>query len=112
MALVVSGLNVVVVDLVVVSGLVLLSSARRCCCCRHQQAGVVVVDVVVVVVVRPYVINLLPCLASVCQREEEAVQETLAGVVQKICPILATFATDTEAKVRVANSAKRTPRKY
>lgn len=47
---------------------------------------------------RPYIVNLLPCIARVCKREEEAVQETLAASMQKICPVLMAFANDTEVK--------------
>ncbi|XP_029645621.1 huntingtin isoform X2 [Octopus sinensis] len=47
---------------------------------------------------RPYIVNLLPCIARVCKREEEAIQETLAASMQKICPVLMAFANDSEVK--------------
>ncbi|XP_071090376.1 huntingtin-like isoform X1 [Haliotis cracherodii] len=48
---------------------------------------------------RPYIVNLLPCLARICRRDdEEAVQETLSSSMQKICPGLMGFANDTEVK--------------
>lgn len=43
--------------------------------------------------------NLLPCLARICRREDEGIQETLLGAMIKICPALMAFATDTEVKV-------------
>jgi huntingtin len=49
---------------------------------------------------RPYVVNLLPCLARVCRRPEEPVQETLAAAMLKLCPVLMPFTTDAEVKVR------------
>lgn len=48
---------------------------------------------------RPYIVNLLPCLARICRREDEGIQETLLGAMIKICPALMAFATDTEVKV-------------
>ena len=48
---------------------------------------------------RPYVVNLLPCLARVCRRPEEAVQETLAPAMAKMAPVLMGFTTDVEIKV-------------
>ena len=51
------------------------------------------------VFVRPYVVNLLPCLSRICQRPEEIVHETLAAAMSKISPVLVSFMTDTETKV-------------
>ena len=50
---------------------------------------------------RPYIVNLLPCIARVCRREEEAVQETLSSAMPKLCSALMPFANDTEVKVVV-----------
>ncbi|XP_055860312.1 huntingtin-like [Biomphalaria glabrata] len=47
---------------------------------------------------RPYIVNLLPCVARICRREEEAVQETLSTAMPKICSALMPFANDTEVK--------------
>ncbi|GFO37998.1 huntingtin-like [Plakobranchus ocellatus] len=47
---------------------------------------------------RPYIVNLLPCIARICRREEEAVQETLSAAMPKICSALMPFANDTEVK--------------
>lgn len=47
---------------------------------------------------RPYIVNLLPCLARACKREDEAIQETLSTAMQKICPPLMGFATESEVK--------------
>ncbi len=43
--------------------------------------------------------NLLPCIARICKREEEAVQETLATSIAKLCPVLMGFTNDNEVKV-------------
>lgn len=50
---------------------------------------------------RPYVVNLLPCLAKICRRPEEAIQETLAQSMEKICPVLMSFTNDNEVKVSI-----------
>ncbi|XP_041368406.1 huntingtin-like isoform X2 [Gigantopelta aegis] len=47
---------------------------------------------------RPYIVNLLPCLVRICRRDEEAIQDTLATAMQKICPSLMVFANDIEVK--------------
>ncbi|RUS73694.1 hypothetical protein EGW08_018541 [Elysia chlorotica] len=47
---------------------------------------------------RPYIVNLLPCIARICRREEEAIQETLSAAMPKICSALMPFANDTEVK--------------
>ncbi|CAL1538264.1 unnamed protein product [Lymnaea stagnalis] len=47
---------------------------------------------------RPYIVNLLPCVARICRREEEAVQDTLSMAMPKICSALMPFANDTEVK--------------
>ncbi|GFR89453.1 huntingtin [Elysia marginata] len=47
---------------------------------------------------RPYIVNLLPCIARICRREEETVQETLSTAMPKICSALMPFANDTEVK--------------
>uniref|UniRef100_UPI00398E708C huntingtin isoform X6 n=1 Tax=Pristiophorus japonicus TaxID=55135 RepID=UPI00398E708C len=48
---------------------------------------------------RPYLVNLLPCLARISKRSEESVQETLAGAVPKIMAALGNFANDSEIKM-------------
>ena len=58
-----------------------------------------VVCLYVCICVRPYVVNLLPCLLRICQRSEEMVHETLAAAMSKISPILISFMTDMETKV-------------
>jgi len=58
----------------------------------------------VFVCIRPYVVNLLPCLVRICQRPEEMVHETLSAAMSKISPVLIGFMTDTETKVRFPDS--------
>ncbi|KAM3623028.1 uncharacterized protein V6R79_006105 [Siganus canaliculatus] len=48
---------------------------------------------------RPYLVNLLPCLARITKRQEESVQETLAAAIPKIMSALGHFANDSEIKV-------------
>uniref|UniRef100_A0A8C4GS94 Huntingtin n=1 Tax=Dicentrarchus labrax TaxID=13489 RepID=A0A8C4GS94_DICLA len=48
---------------------------------------------------RPYLVNLLPCLARITKRQEETVQETLAAAMPKIMAALGHFANDGEIKV-------------
>ncbi|KAK3589444.1 hypothetical protein CHS0354_020780 [Potamilus streckersoni] len=48
---------------------------------------------------RPYIVNLLPCLTRICQREEESIQEVLLATMTKICPVLMSFANDAEVKI-------------
>ncbi|XP_078417320.1 huntingtin isoform X4 [Cetorhinus maximus] len=48
---------------------------------------------------RPYLVNLLPCLARISKRSEESVQETLAGALPKIMMALGNFANDSEIKM-------------
>ncbi|XP_074640755.1 huntingtin-like [Tubulanus polymorphus] len=48
---------------------------------------------------RPYVVNLMPCIARICRRTEESVQETLAITMQRICPVLMGFTNDSEVKI-------------
>ena len=60
---------------------------------------------------RPYIVNLLPCLARICRRPEESIQETLAIVMMKICPILMSFATDLEVRVSNINNTCNTKAK-
>ncbi|GCB77473.1 hypothetical protein scyTo_0015670, partial [Scyliorhinus torazame] len=48
---------------------------------------------------RPYLVNLLPCLARISKRSEESVQETLAAAVPKIMMALGNFANDSEIKM-------------
>ncbi|XP_067885348.1 huntingtin isoform X3 [Heterodontus francisci] len=48
---------------------------------------------------RPYLVNLLPCLARISKRSEESVQETLASAVPKIMAALGNFANDSEIKM-------------
>ncbi|PIK44082.1 huntingtin [Apostichopus japonicus] len=47
---------------------------------------------------RPYIINLLPCIAKISRREEDAIQEALASFTEKVLPVLGSFLTDTEVK--------------
>lgn len=47
---------------------------------------------------RPYIVNLLPCIARISKRPEESVQETLAAAVLKIFPVLGKFTNDGEVK--------------
>lgn len=48
---------------------------------------------------RPYVVNLLPCISRICRRPEEAIQETLATAMAKMCPVLMGFTNDAEVKL-------------
>ena len=48
---------------------------------------------------RPYVVNILPCIARICPRPEDAIQETLASAMQKMNPVLMGFTNDAEIKV-------------
>nr|XP_046259998.1 huntingtin isoform X3 [Scatophagus argus] len=48
---------------------------------------------------RPYLVNLLPCLARITKRQEETVQETLAAAMPKTMAALGHFANDGEIKV-------------
>ncbi|XP_046850180.1 huntingtin-like isoform X3 [Xenia sp. Carnegie-2017] len=48
---------------------------------------------------RPFITNLLPCIARICQRTEEPVQETLAQTMKQIMPVLGAFMNDKETKV-------------
>ncbi|ELT98253.1 hypothetical protein CAPTEDRAFT_220329 [Capitella teleta] len=48
---------------------------------------------------RPYVVNLLPCLARICRRPEESLQETLVVAMAKMAPVLLGFTNDPETKV-------------
>ncbi|KAL5022595.1 hypothetical protein ScPMuIL_001750 [Solemya velum] len=50
---------------------------------------------------RPYIVNLLPCLSRICQRDGEAIQETLLISMQKICPALMGFANESEVKALI-----------
>ena len=43
--------------------------------------------------------NLLPCISRICKRDEEAIQETMATAMQKLCPVLMGFTNDNEVKV-------------
>ena len=49
--------------------------------------------------IRPYIVNLLPCIARISKREEEAIQDILSQSMQKICPPLIGFANESEIKV-------------
>lgn len=49
--------------------------------------------------IRPYIVNLLPCVARISKREDEAIQDILAQSMQKICPPLIGFANESEIKV-------------
>ncbi|CAG03293.1 unnamed protein product, partial [Tetraodon nigroviridis] len=48
---------------------------------------------------RPYLVNLLPCLTRITKRQEETIQETLAAAMPKIMAALGHFANDGEIKV-------------
>ncbi|XP_061171379.1 huntingtin-like isoform X1 [Saccostrea echinata] len=50
---------------------------------------------------RPYIVNLLPCIARICKREDEAIQDTLSQSMQKICPPLIGFANESEIKALI-----------
>ncbi|XP_068709184.1 huntingtin-like [Montipora foliosa] len=47
---------------------------------------------------RPFIANLLPCIARISLRTEDAIQETLAIAMQKIMSVLGSFTSDTEVK--------------
>lgn len=51
---------------------------------------------------RPYLVNLLPCLTRITKRQEETVQETLSSSIPKIMSALGHFANDGEIKVFTA----------
>lgn len=51
---------------------------------------------------RPYLVNLLPCVTRITKRQEETVQETLASSIPKIMAALGHFANDGEIKVITA----------
>lgn len=51
------------------------------------------------VILRPYLVNLLPCLTRISKRPEESVQETLAAAIPKIMAAFGNFANDNEIKV-------------
>ena len=46
--------------------------------------------------------NLLPCISRICKRDEEAIQETLATAMHKLCPVLMGFTNDNEVKVCIS----------
>uniref|UniRef100_A0A8C2IP36 Huntingtin n=1 Tax=Cyprinus carpio TaxID=7962 RepID=A0A8C2IP36_CYPCA len=48
---------------------------------------------------RPYLVNLLPCLTRIAKRQEETVQETLSSSIPKIMAALGHFANDGEIKM-------------
>ncbi|XP_028391517.1 LOW QUALITY PROTEIN: huntingtin-like [Dendronephthya gigantea] len=48
---------------------------------------------------RPFITNLLPCLARICSRPEESVQETLAIAMKRMMPVLGAFMNDKETKI-------------
>uniref|UniRef100_A0A671P173 Huntingtin-like n=1 Tax=Sinocyclocheilus anshuiensis TaxID=1608454 RepID=A0A671P173_9TELE len=48
---------------------------------------------------RPYLVNLLPCLTRITKRQEETVQETLSSSIPKIMAALGHFANDGEIKM-------------
>nr|XP_022340193.1 huntingtin-like isoform X2 [Crassostrea virginica] len=50
---------------------------------------------------RPYIVNLLPCIARISKREEEAIQDILSQSMQKICPPLIGFANESEIKALI-----------
>jgi huntingtin len=53
---------------------------------------------------RPYVVNLLPCLARICRRPEEGLQETLQVAMGKMAPVLLGFTNDLETKVCLSSN--------
>lgn len=57
--------------------------------------------------IRPYIVNLLPCIARISKREDEAIQDILAQSMQKICPPLIGFANESEIKVIICNKYRR-----
>ena len=54
-------------------------------------------------ILRPYLVNLLPCLTRISKRPEESVQETLAAAIPKIMAAFGNFANDNEIKVSFFN---------
>ncbi|XP_076812038.1 huntingtin-like isoform X3 [Clavelina lepadiformis] len=57
---------------------------------------------------RPYILNLLPCLARISQRDEDIVQECLAPSIAKIFGNLGTFASESEVQGLIASFLKNT----
>nr|NP_001342356.1 huntingtin [Ciona intestinalis] len=55
---------------------------------------------------RPYILNLLPCLCRISQREEDGVQETLGLSLVKIFKILGPFASESEIQGLLASFLK------
>ncbi|XP_074614489.1 huntingtin-like isoform X2 [Acropora palmata] len=47
---------------------------------------------------RPFIANLLPCIARISLRTEDAIQETLANAMQKIMGVLGSFTSEAEVK--------------
>ena len=50
---------------------------------------------------RPYLVNLLPCLASLASRPEEAVHEALAQALPQLFRVLGSFTNDNEVKILI-----------
>uniref|UniRef100_H2ZNB7 Huntingtin n=1 Tax=Ciona savignyi TaxID=51511 RepID=H2ZNB7_CIOSA len=55
---------------------------------------------------RPYILNLLPCLCRISQREEDAVQEVLSSSLAKIFIVLGAFASESEIQGLLASFLK------
>ena len=47
---------------------------------------------------RPYLVNLLPCLATLAQRPEESVHEALATALPPLFTVLGSFTNDLVAR--------------
>lgn len=50
---------------------------------------------------KPYVVNIVPCIVKIAEREEDMVHETLANSLPKILASLGPFATDNDVKVKI-----------
>lgn len=48
---------------------------------------------------KSYVVNLMPCLLKIVERNEDQIHETLANSLPKIMSSLGTFMTDNDVKV-------------
>ncbi|XP_057306791.1 huntingtin-like isoform X2 [Hydractinia symbiolongicarpus] len=48
---------------------------------------------------RPYVANLLPCIVKIAKRNDDSVQEVLATMMLKLCPVLGNFMTELDIKI-------------
>lgn len=48
---------------------------------------------------KPYIANLVPCIAKISEREEDSIHETLASSLPHIMSALGCFTTDNDIKV-------------